>query len=99
MLEQVESMLHEMPSSDPRWGRIVSCKILFQEKSLESTPASLVRPCYVPVDNHEFPITLPVNKDGIVNEEEKTSKRYYEARNGDNLLTPFQCDTCHLEIK
>jgi hypothetical protein len=30
-------------------------------------------PCYVPVDNHEFPITLPVNKDGIVNEEEKTS--------------------------
>lgn len=24
-----------------------------------------------------------------------SSTRYVQARNGDNLLTPFQCDTCH----
>jgi hypothetical protein len=53
-------------------------------------------PCYTPVDNSEFPIALPTNEDGLVNEEEKTSKQYLEARNGDNLSTPFQCDTCHL---
>jgi len=38
---------------------------------------------------------LPTNEDGLVNEEEKCSKRYLEARNGDNLCTPFQCDSCH----
>ena len=52
-------------------------------------------PCYTPIDNHEFPIVLPANEDGFINEEEKTSKHYCEARNGDNLLTPFQCNTCH----
>jgi hypothetical protein len=52
-------------------------------------------PCYTPIDNHEFPIALPVNEDGVINEEEKSSKRYCEARNGDNLSTPFQCNTCH----
>jgi hypothetical protein len=52
-------------------------------------------PCYTPIDNNEFPIALPTNEDGLVNEEEKWSKRYLEARNGDNLCTPFQCDTCH----
>jgi hypothetical protein len=30
-----------------------------------------------------------------VNEEDESSTRYLQARNGDNLLTPFQCDTCH----
>jgi hypothetical protein len=52
-------------------------------------------PCYIPLDNAEFPIALPTNEDGLVNEEEKGSKRYLEARSGDNLCSPFQCDTCH----
>jgi hypothetical protein len=33
--------------------------------------------------------------EGIVNEEDKTSKQYCEARHGDNLSTPFQCNTFH----
>jgi hypothetical protein len=51
--------------------------------------------CYKPLDENEFPIALPMNEDGLVNEEEVDSGRYRHARNGDNLMTPFQCDTCH----
>jgi len=53
------------------------------------------RPCYIPIDNHDFPSALPVNEEGIVNEEDKISKRYCEARNGDNFSAPFQCNTCY----
>lgn len=51
--------------------------------------------CYTPTDANEFPIALPTNEDGIVSEEDQFSTRYCRARNGDNLVTPFQCDTCH----
>jgi hypothetical protein len=95
MLERVERMLHEMPPSDPRWGRSVLRELLFQARSLETMSSSMVRPCYTPIDNSEFPIALPTNEDGLVNEEVKWSKRYLAARNGDNLCTPFQCDFCH----
>ena len=48
MLERVERMLREMPSTDPRWGRIVLCELLFQAKSLEAMSAGLVRPMLYP---------------------------------------------------
>ncbi len=50
-------------------------------------------PCYLPLDNNEFPISRRTNEDGDVYEEENS--RYKVVRNGDNLVTPFQCDTCH----
>ncbi len=31
-----------------------------------------------------------------MSEEDLNSLRFVEARNGDNLITAFQCDTCHL---
>jgi len=44
MLEQVERMLRELPSSDPRWGRVVLRELLFQVRSLETIMStSLVR--------------------------------------------------------
>ncbi len=52
-------------------------------------------PCYLPIDHNEFPIAVPTNEDGFINEEDQSNSRYKVARNGDNLLTPFQCDTCH----
>ncbi len=52
--------------------------------------------CYKPLDVNEFPIALPTNEDGLVNEEELSSTRYCQARNGDNLINPFQHDSCHL---
>jgi hypothetical protein len=51
--------------------------------------------CYTPLDANEFPIARPTNEEGLVNEEDLLSMRYCQARNGDNLVTPFQCDTCH----
>jgi hypothetical protein len=53
--------------------------------------------CYTPLDNNEFPIARPVNEDGLITEEITDSKRYCEARNGDNLVTPFQEDLCHFK--
>jgi hypothetical protein len=38
---------------------------------------------------------MPTDEEGLVSEVELSSSRYLEARNGDNLMTPFQCDTCH----
>ncbi len=53
------------------------------------------RPCYNPLNNHEFPIALPTNGDGIVNDEEKFLTHYIQAQNRDNISTPFQCNLCH----
>ncbi len=52
-------------------------------------------PCYKPIDKEEFPIAVPKDEDGLVSEEDLNSSRFAEARNGDNLITVFQCDTCH----
>lgn len=54
-------------------------------------------PCYTVLDNREFPIAQPKDEDGAVVEDEATRTRYVAARNGDNLVTPFQCDLCHFQ--
>ena len=54
-------------------------------------------PCYVALDKNEFPIALPTDEDGVVTKDPKELKRYLAGRNGDNLITPFQCDWCHFE--
>jgi len=46
---------------------------------------------------NEFPIALPMDEDGVVTQDPKELKRYISARNGDGLITPFQCDWCHFE--
>jgi len=53
--------------------------------------------CYVAQDKNEFPIALPMDEDGVVTQDPKELKRYISARNGDGLITPFQCDWCHFE--
>ena len=51
--------------------------------------------CYTPLDNGEFKVAVPKEADGEVVLEEKDKLRYLEARDGDHLVTPFQCETCH----
>jgi hypothetical protein len=51
--------------------------------------------CYNPLDSNEFPIAVEADEDDLVNEEDMLSTHYLQARNGDNSITPFQCDTCH----
>jgi hypothetical protein len=51
-------------------------------------------PCYVPLDNGKFPIAKAMDEDGVIVEDNCNECRYKQARNGDNLLTPFQCDIC-----
>jgi hypothetical protein len=52
--------------------------------------------CYCANDNGEFPIAKPQDEEGefmIHDTEEEV--RFLVARDGDNLVTPFQCDTCN----
>jgi hypothetical protein len=43
----------------------------------------------------EFPIARPTDKDGMIVMDANDETRFKEARDGDFLLTPFQCDLCH----
>jgi hypothetical protein len=51
--------------------------------------------CYVPLDSSEFPIAKPRDEDGEEVYDEEDADRYIVGRDGDNLVTPFQCDQCH----
>ena len=52
-------------------------------------------PCYTPHPTDKFHINLPADEDGyswLAHEEDQF--RFRQARNGDHLMTPFQCDWC-----
>jgi hypothetical protein len=49
--------------------------------------------CYTPRTNDNFPIAKLRDVDGLGDPKEDTKFKY--ARNGDNLICPFQCDLCH----
>ena len=51
--------------------------------------------CYRPLDSNEFPIARPRDEEGNEVLAEEDRERFIVARNGDNLVTPFQCDLCH----
>jgi len=55
LLERVERMLHEMPATYPRWGRVVLHELLLQEKSLEAMPTSMVQTMLYPNWQSWFP--------------------------------------------
>jgi hypothetical protein len=42
-----------------------------------------------------LPIRAPVDKNGFENMVARYEDRLKRGRNGDNLMTPFQCDNCH----
>jgi hypothetical protein len=46
--------------------------------------------------NDEFPIARPQDKAGeILIDDLESAKRFLVAQDGDNPMTPFQCDVCH----
>jgi hypothetical protein len=51
--------------------------------------------CYTPLDDGEFPIALPMDEEGVTVRDPEDENSFLQARNGDNLVTPFQCDLCH----
>jgi hypothetical protein len=51
--------------------------------------------CYKPLDDNKFPIAKPMDEDRIEVGADEDDDRYIQARNGDSLVTPFQCETCH----
>jgi len=51
--------------------------------------------CYIPLDKGEFKVAMPKEADGEVVIEEKDKMRFLAARDGDHLVTPFQCELCH----
>jgi hypothetical protein len=55
-------------------------------------------PCYMPLDNREFPVAKALDEGGIKTECTEDRDQYMKGRNGDNLVTPFQFDCVILEI-
>lgn len=54
------------------------------------------RKCYCTTDNGEFPIAKPQDEEGEFMVQDVEEERHFcKARDGDNLVTPFQCDICH----
>jgi hypothetical protein len=51
--------------------------------------------CYEPSNLIEFLRQTPVDDDGVDQRLVGDELCFLEARNGDNFITPFQCDTCH----
>jgi hypothetical protein len=52
--------------------------------------------CYVPLGILKFPIRHKVDDDGDTVVEEEDKIRFLCARAGDHLMTPFQCEMCHV---
>lgn len=51
--------------------------------------------CYKLDDDGFFPIRKPTDEEGYVLEVEKDIGRFLYGREGDHLVTSFQCDCCH----
>jgi hypothetical protein len=52
-------------------------------------------PCYK-LDLTDFPVERPKDEDGVeVLLSQREERRFLEARDGDNLCAPFQCEFCH----
>jgi hypothetical protein len=51
--------------------------------------------CFVPLGKNNFPIKAQVDEDGEVLEDNGLVPRFRQARSGDHLMTPFQCELCH----
>jgi hypothetical protein len=53
------------------------------------------RSCYSVSIGDPFPIRAPKDEDGLENVVSGDELRFRAGRNGNNLMTPFQCDMCH----
>ena len=50
--------------------------------------------CYEAPKDLKFQIAVPENDEGSPWKKRKDEARFLDARNGDMLCSPFQCDTC-----
>jgi hypothetical protein len=51
--------------------------------------------CYTISVGDSFPIRASVDEDGFKNVVAGDENRFKQGRNGDNLMTLFQCNKCH----
>jgi hypothetical protein len=52
-------------------------------------------PCFKTTGTPDFPIALQYNDEGEIITSADEEKRFREAQQGNHLMTPFQCNTCH----
>ena len=53
------------------------------------------RSSYCAAGDESFPLTKPQKEEGFDLTQSKDKQRHLQARDGDNLLVPFQCDLYH----
>ena len=77
------------------WGAIFCGNYSYQRGHWGECKGAWCGKCYVAAADVAFPIIRPVEEDGFDLTLESDKRRHLEARNGDHLLVPFQCDLCH----
>jgi len=88
--------LSAVSRSDNNWGGIFCANLAAKRGIWPPCRRAWHGGCYCATDNGEFPVARPQDEEGeimVIGEEEEL--RFMTARNGDNLVTPFQCDHCH----
>lgn len=57
------------------------------------------QPCYNILIGDPFPIRAPKDKDIFTNVIVGDKLQFKQGRDGDNIMTPFQCDMCHFQSR
>jgi hypothetical protein len=91
----VESSLQELPPDDfLQKGNILRI-FLGSRGNWKPCQKAWCRSCYTRLEGDRFPVRLPKDEEGIFLVSEEDKFRFGEARPGDHLFCPFQCELCH----
>jgi hypothetical protein len=95
LMEKAQSKLQSLPSTSPEWGGSILCKLCLQSRGLDQLLEDMMWTMLQGDKSDEFPVAEPEVKDGYVTLREQDTHQFMVGRNGDHLMTPFQCDLCH----
>jgi hypothetical protein len=85
----------DMPDiSSGEQGRLLR-ELLVSARSFAPCLGAGCPQCFKPTRITDFPIALQCDDEGEVIISGDEAKRFREARAGDHLMTPFQCNVCH----
>jgi hypothetical protein len=102
---EVRHLLKEFSGGCQRWGRKVTslqgifCANFWAKRGHWGNVRGPGVDLVLREEECKFPIRIPINDGGLaVLDDVKDEGRFLMARNGDYLITRFQCGKCHFQI-